>query len=196
MLPPSEVHGWLDVPVLVEEKLDGANVSIWWDDGRPAVASRGGADALDRARQLGPLRAWVGRHLGPLAELCGDGRVLYGEWLWLRHTVYYDALPELLIALDLFHPDTGFTPHDVRREQIIQVGLTPSPLLFDGVLGTQDAITRLMGTSRFGREPMEGVGLRRGATERCKVVRSGFVRAGDEEIARTRNAVRDTGMSG
>lgn len=189
VLPSAEVRGWLDARTVVEEKLDGANVAVWWDDGRPAVASRGGPDAMDRAGQLGPLRAWVGRHLGPLAELCAGGWALYGEWLWLQHTVGYDALPDLLVVLDLHHADIGFAPHDERRTRVVRAGLVPPPVVFEGVLGDVEALLALIGTSRFGHEPMEGLVLRRDATDRCKVVRPGFVRAGDDQIARTRNAL-------
>lgn len=188
VVPASDIGSWLESDVVVEEKLDGANVAIWVEDGVPRVASRGGPDAMDRAGQLGPLRAWVGRHLDQLAAVCADAWALYGEWLWLRHTVSYDALPEPLVVLDLYRPDVGFASHTDRRTRIVEAGLTPPPMLFNGVLGTREAVVDLMGLSRFGHEPMEGVVLRRGATERCKVVRPGFVRAGDGEIARTRNA--------
>lgn len=189
ILPAAARRAWLDGPVEVEEKLDGANVAIWWDDGRPSVASRGGPDAMDRARQLGPLRAWVGQSVERVESVCADGWVLYGEWLWLRHTVFYDELPEPLIALDLYHPDDGFVDHVSRRGRLVAAALTPPPLLFEGVLGGRDGIVELMGPSRFGHEPMEGVVLRRGRHGRCKVVRPDFVRATDRELARARNGL-------
>lgn len=186
VLSPAQAAGWLDVGVTVEEKLDGANVSIWWSEEGPRVASRGGADAMDRGRQLGALRAWAGRHVTAIAELTDDGWALYGEWLWLEHSVAYDALVEPLVVLDLYRSDVGFAPHDERRDRIRAAGLEAPPLLFDGVLGDRDTLLRLMTTSHVGHESMEGVVVRRGRTERAKLLRPGFVRAGDDTIARRR----------
>jgi hypothetical protein len=67
--------------VPVEEKLDGANVSLWFDEGRLRVATRGGADAMDRAGQLGRLRAWGAERHGSLVELLEGDVAAYGEWL-------------------------------------------------------------------------------------------------------------------
>jgi hypothetical protein len=48
VVPPNEVDVWFRTPVLVEEKLDGANVSLRVDGGGVRVALRGGADTMDR----------------------------------------------------------------------------------------------------------------------------------------------------
>lgn len=109
IVPRDQLDGWYEAPVVVEEKLDGANISLWLDDrGRIEVASRGGPDAQDRAGQLGRLRAWAADHDEALRELLGDGHSLYGEWLWLTHGTRYDALPDWLIVLDLWAPPLGF----------------------------------------------------------------------------------------
>jgi hypothetical protein len=176
-------------PVVVEEKLDGANISVWWENERPYVASRGGPDAMDRAGQLGPLRGRVGAAHDQLASLLAGGWVLYGEWLWLAHTVHYNRLPDHLVVLDLWHPESGFADLTERAERARARGLVVPPRLFTGVLGSMDALLGLMGTSRFGTAPMEGVVLRRDDGARCKVLRPGFVRAGDNHIGRARNVL-------
>ena len=51
VLFPGEAERWLHEPVIFEEKLDSANVSLWWDDG-VRVAFRGGLGSMDRAGQL------------------------------------------------------------------------------------------------------------------------------------------------
>ncbi len=42
VLPASEADRWPHEPVVVEEKLDGANVSLWCASGGVQVASRSG----------------------------------------------------------------------------------------------------------------------------------------------------------
>ncbi|MGH4020272.1 MAG: RNA ligase family protein [Pseudonocardiaceae bacterium] len=189
VLDLAERQHWLQRPVVVEEKLDGANVSVWWEQAQPQVASRGGAGAMDRARQLGPLRARVNAAYDQLRSLLDGGWVLYGEWLWLTHTVHYDRLPDHLVALDLWHPEWGFADL-LRRDERTQVsGLAVPPRLFTGVLGSLEMLFGLMGRSRFGTAPMEGVVLRRDDGAICKVLRPGFVRAGDDQIGRARNVL-------
>lgn len=189
LVPEPERSRWLREKVVVEEKLDGANVSIWSHDGRLQVASRGGPDAMDRARQLGPLRAHVAALHQQLAVLVGGGLALYAEWLWLTHTVSYDRLPDPLVVLDLWHPVRGLLGLAEREERARRSGLVTPPRLFDGVLGSTAALAALLGPSGFGSASMEGAVLRRGDGQICKVVRPDFVRAPDDRIARKRNVV-------
>ncbi len=189
VLAPAEVPDWLLHPVVVEEKLDGANVSIWWEQSQLQVASRDGLDAMDRGGQLGPLRSRVNAGYGQFRPILEYGLVLYAEWLWLTHTVRYDQLADHLVVLDFWHPDEGFVPLRERDRLSQSHGLVVPARLFDGVLGSEDALMALMGRSRFGSELMEGVVLRGGDGQRCKVLRPGFVRAGDADLGRRRNVL-------
>ena len=79
---------------------------------------RGGVDGADVSPNLAPLLS--------------DGWVLYGEWLWLRHGVTYDAAPDWLIALDLWNPDRGFAALADRDERRATAGLALPPTVFTG----------------------------------------------------------------
>src|SRR5947209_7454359 len=90
--PFSELAGRF---VVVEEKMDGANSAISFDaDGKLWLQSRGhfltgGA----REKHFAALKPWAHAHADALRERLGDRHVMYGEWLFAKHTVYYDALP-------------------------------------------------------------------------------------------------------
>ncbi len=177
---------WLHEPVVVEEKLDGANVSLWWDDG-VHVASRGGVGSTDRAGQLGRLRAWTAERVEPLRGLLADGWVLYGEWLWLRHTVAYDRLPDWLVALDLWHPQHEVANWSTRDARCAAAGVLLPPRLFEGVLKERQAVLLLLTASRFSStDPAEGLVLRSRDGRRCKLVAAGFNRHDDSAWARGR----------
>lgn len=189
VVPDEEVRGWLSEPVVVEEKLDGANVSLWLDPAnrRIEVASRGGVGAQDRAGQLGRLKAWVAERPEALSFLLGDGWVLYGEWLWLQHGIRYDRLPDWLIALDLWHEDRGFAPLDQRDSRCRTAELAVPPRLFDGILSEEVRLKKLLGTSSLSSDrPAEGLILRRADGRRCKVVAASHVRRSDTEWAQRR----------
>lgn len=176
-LAPEEAQEWFTRPVLVEEKVDGANVTVWQDDrGLLQVASRGGAGASDRGRQLGRLRAWVAERMLPLTGATAGGQVLYGEWLWVRHGVAYEALPDWFVLLDVWTSETGMAVPGRRREVAEAAGLELPPVRFEGVLGSAERLTSLFGPSAYGAPRAEGLVLRLDDGRRCKVVDPGFVR--------------------
>lgn len=189
VLASTEISSWLEQPVIVEEKLDGANVSIWWEQSRLCVAGRGGADAMDRGSQLGALRSRVNAGYAQLRPLLEDGLVLYAEWMWLTHSVRYDLLPDYLVVLDFRRADEGFVPLCERDRLSHEHELVVPPRLFAGILGSEAALVNLMGRSRCGSELMEGAVLRRSDGQRCKVLRPGFARASDADIGRSRNVL-------
>ena len=117
---------------------------------------------MDRAGQLGRLHAWAVERLPDLAPLLRDGWVLYGEWSWLCHGVAYDAAPDWLITLDLWHHDRGFTVLEDRDERCTTSGLALSPTMFTGVLGDRRTVESLIGVSCFAAgAATEGLVLRR-----------------------------------
>jgi len=194
-VPTQEVPGWLLEPIVVEEKVDGANVSLWLDPvtRRIEVASRGGAGARDRAGQLGRLRAWAASREEALTSLLDNGWVLYGEWLWLQHGVHYDRLTDWLVALDLWHPERGFAPLDERDRRCRAAGLAVPPRLFEGVAGAKSRLRSLLAASALSSgRPAEGLVLRRADGRRCKLVAAEHVRRSDAEWAQVRrhNALR------
>lgn len=178
-----EARRWLEEPVIVEEKLDGANVAVW-SEGRGCVevAGRGGPGAMDRGQQLGRLRAWAGERLAGAEPALQDVAV-YGEWLWLEHSVAYGALPDLLIVLDVWSPTRGFLPVEERDRWAADAGLATPPRSRRGVVGGIDTLRVLTERSAYANGPAEGVILRRdhgdGAFDRCKWVRPAFARKDD-----------------
>ncbi len=171
VLPAKAADLLLHEPATVEEKIDGANVSIWCDEHNlMRVATRGRSDAMDRARQLGRLRAWTAAQ-PLLPALLQDGWVLYGEWMWLTHGISYDALPDWLICLDLWHSEMGFAPLAERNQRCREAGLALPPTLFEGVPQTRERLQQLLGRSRFSSTaPAEGLVLRGRSGERAKLL--------------------------
>lgn len=187
-LGPAEAAALLAEPVVVEEKLDGANVAVWMEDGRIECALRSGVGAMDRAGQLGPLRAWLAGHDEAVRAVAGPGVSVYAEWLLLTHSVAYDRLPAYLVVLDLWHEGGGFSGVDDRDQTCRAAGLATPPELWRGVAKDTRMIEELLGPSTVGPGPMEGVVVRsrRDPNRRAKLLRAGFRRLDDEGWARGR----------
>lgn len=164
--------------ICLEEKLDGANVRILWDGvGEPIVGNRdkilskGYLKDTTAKRQFRPLWGWVYENREKFAGLrqkCGP-HVLYGEWLYAKHTIGYDRLPDLFVGFDLLNQSTGaFVDPWVCRSILMDCGFAVPPLKS----GIEDA------PSAWGPELAEGtyvkIGDGFGTVGRFKVVRSTF----------------------
>jgi hypothetical protein len=187
-LPASAVDLLLADSLVVEEKLDGANVSLWYDNQSVKAALRSGATSMDRAGQLGTLRAWAAQHSDHLIGLLSHGGVLYGEWLYVGHTTLYDRLPSFFVGIDFLEADE-FACVDERNDCLAIASIAAPPELFRGRVGDVDHLDSLLGLSRFGSEPMEGLIIRSSSKPGpplAKLMRPGFVRIPDASWSRGR----------
>ncbi|MBX3248997.1 MAG: RNA ligase family protein [Myxococcales bacterium] len=184
---------FLAEPLVVEEKLDGANVSVRFDPrAGPTVAGRSGSGS-DRGGQLGRLRAWAAERHTKLAGL-PSGSVLYGEWLYLAHSIFYDRLPDYFVLLDLKLADGTFVDRR-RREELAQAhDLALAPLLFEGRVKGLAHLDSLVGQSAFGSMRAEGAVLRQESAGHvhawAKWVRPDFEQKSDEDWEQDRRVNR------
>ncbi len=139
-------------PLIIEEKLDGANVGIWFrDTGEPVTQSRGhvltgGADET----QFGLLKTWVSVHQDSLRRALGTRYILYGEWLYAKHTVFYDALPHYLLEFDVFDRDTGeYLSTNGRRELLTGAPVVSVPVVFAGTVRRLKDLTAMVKPSLY-----------------------------------------------
>ncbi|WUI03333.1 RNA ligase family protein [Spirillospora sp. NBC_00431] len=136
--------------LVVEEKLDGANAGIsFTSGGELRLQSRGHfLTGGPRERQFGPLKAWAASVQHVLRERLGDRYVLYGEWLYAKHTVFYDALPHYFCEFDVLDQSDGtFLSTAARRELLDGTPVVPVPVLHEGPLPDMAALTAFAGPS-------------------------------------------------
>ncbi len=89
---------------VIEEKLDGANVGISFTSGGDMLLQSRGHYLVGggRERQFGPFKRWAGVHEARLLGLLEDRYVMYGEWLYAKHSVSYDCLPHWFCEFDIY----------------------------------------------------------------------------------------------
>jgi ATP-dependent RNA circularization protein (DNA/RNA ligase family) len=186
VLSAAEARRLLGRVAVAEEKVDGANLGLSLGrDGRVRAQSRGHYLASGHvARQFAPLAGWMARREPALAAALQAGLVLYGEWCYARHTVAYDSLPDWFLLFDVLDRATGrFWSRERRDALASRLGLSVVPFLGQGRFDLP-GLERLLGRSRLGREPMEGLYLRWDdgpwLDDRAKLVRAGWAPAGDE----------------
>ena len=181
VLSPAEVRDLLSQDVVVEEKLDGANLGISVDpDGNIQVQNRGQYLVPPFSGQFSRLQVWVSQHGEALVPALGDALILFGEWCAARHSIYYNHLPDWFIAFDIYDRHAGQFWSTVRRDTFVEgLGFTVVPPLTRRRVTLPELmdITKTS-TSRFGEAPLEGVIVRHENTkfleQRAKLVRADF----------------------
>ncbi|WP_153452352.1 RNA ligase family protein [Streptomyces smaragdinus] len=136
--------------LVVEEKLDGANAAIsFGPGGELRLQSRGHyLTGGPREKQFARLKAWAAV-VGPgLYERLGTRYVLYGEWLYAKHTVFYDALPHYFCEFDVLDREADAFLSTPRRHALLSgTGVHSVPVLHEGPFTKPAELTALVGPS-------------------------------------------------
>jgi hypothetical protein len=138
--------------LVFEEKLDGANSAIsFGEDGRLLLQSRGHfLDGGARERHFGLMKAWVNSIRGALWEALGSHYVMYGEWLYAKHTIFYDALPHYFFEFDILDKEAGrFLSMPARTALLRGVPVLSAPVLYEGAVRSARQFDSLIKPSAF-----------------------------------------------
>lgn len=162
VLSPADVAAFLAGEIVVEEKVDGANLGISLaPNGRLRPQSRGNYLAPGKSHaQWNLLWPWLAEHREALEEGLRGGLILFGEWCYARHSVPYDDLPDWFLAFDIFETHSGrFWSADCRNQWLQERDVVPIPEIARGRFSPRQ-VPSLLGLSRVGHVPMEGIYLR------------------------------------
>ena len=186
VLSPAEASALLASSVVLEEKLDGANLGF-------SVSPEGRVRAQNRGQYLDPpfhgqfarLGAWLDAHEDALFDALGPDLIAFGEWCAARHSLDYDALPDWWLLFDIYDRQARAFWSTMRRDAWAQQhGFAVVPrLLKDNVSMAQlrQLVQKTYGAFRAG--PLEGVVIRREddlwLLDRAKLVRPDFTQAID-----------------
>ncbi|WNO10851.1 RNA ligase family protein [Teredinibacter sp. KSP-S5-2] len=89
------------VKLLIEEKMDGSQLGIFFKGPtEPVFYSRG--SIIEASDEFSLAKQWVYSNIEKLWELLGQRFILFGEWLYLKHTIFYDALPAYFMEYDVY----------------------------------------------------------------------------------------------
>lgn len=180
-----------DDSLVVEEKLDGTNVGIHFTTkGRLVLQCRGHEITTGMHAQYDLFKQWVMGKRPVLEEMLESRFILYGEWLYAKHSVYYRALPHYFFEFDIYDKDNEeFLDLDTRLTMLEGRGIHTVPVIHRGK-ATAAELHEMIGPSQFDSQfdnpltgqtdnLMEGLYLRTEAdgfvTGRGKMVRPEFV---------------------
>lgn len=187
------------VPLTVEEKVDGANAGLFFDSNAELHAqSRGHELDLDvrggREKHWNLFKDWLKAIEGRLFERLLDRYIVYGEWLFAAHTVFYNRLPHYFLEFDIYDRQQDRWLDTLGRRRLLEgLPLQSVPVLkpltgFEGrgpvasriwtpadgdpglVFASQEQLVRLIAPSLFKdgqwRDDMQATAQRHGLNNR------------------------------
>lgn len=138
--------------LVIEEKCDGANSAVSFDsDGELLLQSRGHyLTGGYRERHFNLMKQWANVHRDVFFSLLGTRYIMYGEWVYAKHTVFYDALPHYFLEFDILDRETGiFLDTPSRHAMLKDMPVVSVPVLGSGIYNTKEEMLALLGQSGY-----------------------------------------------
>jgi len=177
-----ERDDFLRQKLIVEEKVDGANLGISFDaEGNIRAQNRGTYLHLPSTGQWKKLAEWLTPRTDALFEQLTDRYILFGEWCYAQHSVVYDRLPDWFLGFDIYDKSTARFFSCAHRDKIFRaIGISQVPKV-GFVHFTLAELGELLSQSKLTDNAAEGLYLRfdKGdwLVQRAKLVRPAFIQS-------------------
>lgn len=138
--------------LVVEEKCDGANSAISFSkDGELLLQSRGHyLTGGYRERHYNLMKQWANVHKDAFYEVLGSRYIMYGEWMYAKHSVFYDKLPSYFLEFDILDRESGsFLDTPSRKKLTDQLPIQPVPVLVEGEFKRREDLLDFLGDSNY-----------------------------------------------
>lgn len=127
------------IPVVVTEKMDGECTTLYTD----------GFHARSLDSRTHPSRSWIAGLHGTISYKIPSHRRIIVESVYAHHSIFYDDLPTYAFGIgvvdlldDLGQPSIDgqpiFLDWDSTLEVFTELGITPAPVLYQGVTTMKD----------------------------------------------------------
>jgi hypothetical protein len=138
--------------LVVEEKIDGANCAISFDDeGNLLLQSRGHyLTGGYRERHYNLFKQWASIHREEFFNVIENRYIIYGEWMYAKHKVYYDNLPSYFMEFDVYDKTEKMFLSTEKRQQLLKgLPICSVPVLSAGVFNKIDDILKCLVESKY-----------------------------------------------
>jgi ATP-dependent RNA circularization protein (DNA/RNA ligase family) len=182
VMSESERNHFLQYELTVEEKVDGANLGISFDqEGNIRAQNRGAYLHFPSSGQWKKLGEWLAPRTDILFENLSNRYIFFGEWCYAQHSVFYDRLPDWCLGFDIYDKQVGrFLSSNRRDEFFKRMKIISVPKIAYGRF-TLANLTKLLSQSELSSQPAEGIYLRFDKDDwlelRAKLVRSAFIQS-------------------
>lgn len=145
--------------IVVQEKIDGANFSIRYDEESDSIKAFSRKKLLDLGNNLRGAWEWSQKLDKDLVHsVLGSTLVLFGEWLVSHTIVYPDAKYQNAYFYDVWDTETETYLTQDRVDDIVrQLELIYVPVFFKGEFQSWEHLKQFVGRTDLGGENGEGI---------------------------------------
>jgi len=139
-----------DKSLIVEEKIDGTNVGMHFTaSGEMVLQCRGHVITEGMHQQYDLFKQWTVVKRPVLEDALECRFILFGEWMYARHSIHYRRLPHYFFEFDVYDKANAvFLSLEQRVALLEETGIETVPVLHTGAL-ERDRLQRLIGPSKF-----------------------------------------------
>ena len=138
--------------LVIEEKVDGSNVGISFSDGALILQNRshhlqGGY----KEKQYDLFKLWANTFKDELFEVIGNRYIIYGEWMYAKHNIFYDTLSHYFLEFDVYDKENDvFLDTKSRKELLKKIKIIHSvPILKEGYIRNYEELISLVEESKY-----------------------------------------------
>lgn len=181
-LSKEEVKQLLAGQLVLEEKMDGANTGIVRFAETFRLQKRGSLVDRSEHEQFNRFKAWSNENYNKIMSI-PPGYVVYGEFLYAQHTIFYDSLPDWFLVFEIFSiKKNAYLDYYARNEMCENCGLFQVPVIDIGYFTKEDLIKKIPKVSAHGQRA-EGMVIKKYSKKnymRAKLVWPDFAKEVDE----------------
>lgn len=182
ILLPREIDNLLHDEVIIEEKIDGANIGFSLDNnGDIRVQNRGSYLDTPYYGQFSRLKGWLGQHGYHIQKYLTGDLIIFGEWCAAQHSLYYHNLPDYFLLFDIYDKiQKRFWSVQKRNQWAEKMGIKTVPCVGEGSYSTDSLVSLLYQLKSYYRKGRpEGIVIRKDLEDwnisRGKIVQPEFV---------------------
>lgn len=145
--------------IVVQEKIDGANFSIRYEEETDSIQSFGRKQPLDPKHNLRGAWEWAQKlDKGLVKEVLGTNFILFGEWLAHHTVVYSDDRYQNAYFYDVWDTESeGYLEQDKAEDIVSRLHLIYVPVFYKGPFESWKQLNQFIGRTDLGGEYGEGI---------------------------------------
>ncbi len=145
--------------IVVQEKIDGANFSMRYNEEKDTIVSFGREDRLSLGNSMRGAWEWSQRQdKEAIKRVLNSKLVLFGEWLCPHTVLYPEDKYQTAYFYDVLDLEEGkYLAQDKVEAIVKQLGFHYVPVLYQGEFESWEQVKVLVGTTAMGGTQGEGI---------------------------------------
>ena len=181
IISKTDLSLFLNQDVNVTEKVDGAQIGLSIDENyKILIQNRSHYICSSTHSQFKILDKWIEQNSNDLYSILDKDTILFGEWMYMKHSILYNRLPDYFLAFDLYSKKNKiFYNRKILEEKLKGTSIKIVRQIYQGKVNKQKLLDLIQQQSEYTNSRVEGVYLKifdgDFVKNRCKLVRNDFL---------------------